>query len=190
MSIHGWRAIPLCVLNSLGNPVAIGIAWAPTENTGVMTLLCRQIAVQCQKYGVPCPFEQERPKGFSDPRDLHMAADWVDPLSNDIICFPPLRAFAKSVLESAPDTSLIPEVDDRATFMSDGGLAFRNLSDLFYLHHLLCKKHLYALDHLGSTADKYVLAFSMSLFNLKHFVFREAAQMSRTLIWDKMSTTK
>jgi hypothetical protein len=37
MSIHGWRAIPLCVLNSLGNPVAIGIAWAPTENAGVMT---------------------------------------------------------------------------------------------------------------------------------------------------------
>ncbi len=159
MSVHGWRAIPLCVLNSLGNPVAIGIAWAPTENTGVMSLLCRQIAVQCQKNGVRCPFEHECPKSFCDSRDLYMAPDWVDPLAKDIICFPPLRAFVKSVFDKAPDTGLIPEVDNRSTFMTDGGPAFRNLSDLFNLHHLLCKKHLYALDHLGSTSDKYVIAF-------------------------------
>ena len=190
MSIHGWRAIPLCVLNSLGNPVAIGIAWAPTENAGVMTLLCRQIAIQCQKYGVRCPFEHERPKGYCDSRDLYMAPDWVDPLAKDIICFPPLRVFVKSVFDNAPDTGLIPDVDDRATFMTDGGPAFRNLSDLFNLHHLLCKKHLYALNHLGSTLDKYVIAFASSLFNLTHFGFRDAAQMSRSLIWDKMSTSK
>jgi hypothetical protein len=190
MSVHGWRAIPLCVLNSLGSPVSVGIAWAPTENAGVMTLLCKQVAIQCQSYGVPCPFEHEHPKSFRDTRDLYMSPDWVDPLSKDIICYPPLRDFVKSVFEHAPDTELIPEVDNRPTFMSDGGLAFRNMADVFNLHHVLCKKHLYALDHLGSTADKYVLFFASSLFNLTQFGFREAAQMARSLIWDKMSTSK
>ena len=160
MSVHGWRAIPLCVLNSLGSPVAIGIAWAPTENAGVMTLLCRQVVVQCAKYGVPCLFQHECPKGFSDPRDLHMAPDWKDPLPQDIICFPPLRTFVNSVFQNAHDNGLMPVVDDRATFMTDGGPAFRNLSELFDLHHLLCKKHLYAHDHLQSTSDKYVFAFA------------------------------
>ncbi len=193
MSVHGWRAIPLCVLNSLGDPVALGIAWAPTENTGVMSLLCRQIADHCRKNGVRCPFEQERPKGSCDSRDIYMSPDWVDPLAKDIICFPPLRAFVQSVFSNAADTGLIPEVDNRPTFMSDGGLAFRNLSDMFNLHHLLCKKHLFALDHLGSTSDKFVIASAGSLFNLfnlTHFGFRDAAQMSRSLIWDKMSTSK
>jgi hypothetical protein len=190
MSVHGWRAIPLCVLNSLGSPVAIAIAWAPSENAAVMTLLCKQVAVQCQKYGVPCPFEHEHPKSFRDHRDLHMKPDWVDPLDKDIICYPPLRAFVKSVFDNDIDIQLIPDVDDRATFMSDGGPAFRNMSDVFNLHHLLCKKHLYALDHLGNTRDTYVCAFASSLFNLTHFGFREAAQMARSLIWDKMSTSK
>jgi hypothetical protein len=190
MSVHGWRAIPLCVLNSLGSPVAIAIAWAPTENVAAMTLLCRQVAAQCQRNGVRCPFEHECPPNFRDSRDLYMAPDWVDPLQKDIICFPPLRAFVKSVFDTSPNTGLIPEVDDRATFMTDGGPAFRNLSDLFNLHHVLCKKHLYALDHLGSSSDKYVFAFANSLFNLTHFGIRDAAQMSRSLIWDKMSTSK
>ncbi len=190
MSVHGWRAIPLCVLNSLGNPVAIAIAWAPTENAAVMTLLCRKVAAQCQQHGVPCPFEHEHPKGFRDPRDLHMQPDWVDPLSKDIICYPPLRAFVKSVFAKEPDKKLIPDEDNRATFMSDGGPAFRNMADVFNVHHLLCKKHLYALDQLGSTADTYVFASASFLFNLTHFGFREAAQMARSLIWDKMSTSK
>ncbi len=159
MSVHGWRAIPLCVLNSLGSPVTVGIAWAPTENAGAMTLLCRQVAHQCEKYGVICPFQHEHPKGFRDSRDLYMAPDWQDPLPKDIICFPPWRAFVNAVFQNLPVFGLIPEVDDRATFMTDGGPAFRNLSDVFNMHHLLCKKHLYAHDHLGSSSDKYVFAF-------------------------------
>ena len=88
-----------------------------------------------------------------------MKPDWVDPLDKDIICYPPLRAFVKSVFDNDIDIQLIPDVDDRATFMSDGGPAFRNMSGVFNLHHLLCKKHLYAHDHLGSSSDKYVFAF-------------------------------
>ena len=154
MTEHGWRAIPLCVLNSLGNPIPIGIVWAPTENAAALTLLCRQIAIHCERNGVQCPFQHERSRGTLDPRDLWKAPDWVDSLpSIDVICYPPLRDFVKSVLDSIPDIQKIPAVDDRATLISDGGLAFRLMADLFNLHHLLCKKHLSANSPFSSNVE-------------------------------------
>ena len=153
MSKHGWRAIPWCVLNSLGNPVPIGMAWAPSENANAMILLCRHVAEHCKVHGIKCPFEHEHPQDFKDSRDLYMAADWVDLLDDDIICFPPLRNFVHSALLGIPDRCKIPPVDDRATACTDGGPAFRIVADLFNMHHLLCKKHLYANNHLGSTTD-------------------------------------
>jgi hypothetical protein len=157
MTQHGWRAIPLCVLNSLGNPIPIGIVWAPTENLASLTLLCRQIAIHCKQHGVDCPFKEERQKDSQDPRDLWKAADWVDPLvieSIDVICFPPLRNFVKSVLDGIPDLQKIPAPDSRATFMSDGGPAFRSMGDLFNVIHLLCKKHLAANSPITSSTDE------------------------------------
>jgi hypothetical protein len=155
MTLHGWRAIPLVVLNSLGNPVPIGIAWAPSENTAAMTLLCRHIAAQCQKNGVDCPFLHERPKELTNPLDVFMTADWEDPLTANVICYPPVRAFVASVLAGKPDISLLPAADDsRSTFMSDGGLAFRVMADVFNLNHLLCKKHLAGNSPLASTNNK------------------------------------
>jgi hypothetical protein len=132
----------------------IGIAWAPTENTAAMTLLFKQVAVQCEMHGVDCPFKHEHPKEWHDPRDNWMAPDWVDPLSDDIICYPPLRAFVKSVLDGEPDINKFITEDTRSTFMSDGGSAFKCVAKLFNLHHLLCKKHLSANNPLGSTNDK------------------------------------
>ncbi len=154
MTQHGWRAIPLVVLNSLGNPVPIGIAWAPSENTAAMTLLCRQVAALCDRNGVDCPFLHERVPNLKDPLDFFMEADWVDPLTADIICYPPLRKFVESVLDGNPDIGLLPTDDNRPTFMSDGGLAFRFMADLFNMHHILCKKHLSANNPLGSTTNK------------------------------------
>ncbi len=155
MTQHGWRAIPLVVLNSLGNTVPIGIAWAPSENSAAMTLLCRQIAAQCQQNGVDCPFLHERPKELANPLDVFMAVDWADPLPADVICYPPVRAFVASVLAGMPDINLLHPADDsRATFMSDGGLAFRVMADVFDLNHLLCKKHLAGNNPLGSTNNK------------------------------------
>ncbi len=157
MTQHGWRAIPLVVLNSLGNPVPIGIAWAPSENTGALTLLCRQVAAQCKNYGINCPFLHERPEELKTPLDVFMSADWEDPLTADVdvICYPPVRAFVASVLAGLPDITLLPEADDsRSTFMSDGGLAFRFMADLYNLNHLLCKKHLAGNNPLGSTNNK------------------------------------
>lgn len=155
MSEHGWRAIPLCVLNSLGNPIPIGIVWAPTENATVMILLCRQIAIHCETNGVDCPFKHEYPKNHQDSRDLWKSPDWHDPLeNNDVICFPPLRHFVKSVLDGNPRELKIPEVDGRANVISDGGSAFRLMADVFNINHLLCKKHLSANNPLTSSLDE------------------------------------
>jgi hypothetical protein len=156
MSKYGWRAIPLCVVNSLGNPHPVGMIWATAECLSAMIVLADHISQHLRENGCPNPFNARRDSRVQqvDPRDLCYQADWEDPLPAHYACAPPYRLFVKSVLDGQPDFALLPLLDDRPSFISDGGNAFRSFSDCLGWRHVLCKKHLSANNSLTSTTHE------------------------------------
>jgi hypothetical protein len=153
MSKYGWRAIPLCVVNSLGNPHPVAMVWATSECVSAMMLLADHLSKHLQENGCIDPFSVRRDsrKGSVDPRDLCYQPDWDDPLPCQYACAPAYRLFVKSVLDGQPILAHLPQLDDRPCFISDGGLAFRTFSDCLGWRHVLCKKHLSANNSLSST---------------------------------------
>ena len=158
MSKYGWRAIPLCVVNSLGNPHPVGMVWATAESFSAMTLLADELSKHLQENGCVDPFSVRRDSRAQhvDPRDLCYQPDWEDPLAAQYACAPPYRKFVQSVLDGAPNIAYLPQLDDRPTFLSDGGLAFRSFAECLGWHHVLCKKHLSANNSLSSTTHESV----------------------------------
>jgi hypothetical protein len=158
MSKYGWRAIPLCVVNSLGNPHPVGMVWATAESFSAMTLLADELSKHLQENGCVDPFSVRRDSRAQhvDPRDLCYQLDWEDPLPGNFACAPPYRKFVQSVLDGAPNIAYLPQLDDRPTFLSDGGLAFRSFAECLGWRHVLCKKHLSANNSLSSTTHESV----------------------------------
>jgi len=159
MSKHGWRAIPLCVCNSLGNPHPVAMAWATAECLQVMNLVAAHITQHCLDHDFEQhPFGSICDSSVIDPGDAFLQPDWVDDLEEVYVCAPLYRKFVKSVMNGSPDTNSLPAEDLRPGFMSDGGLAFRAFGKEFNLRHVLCKQHLDANNHVGSTTNEYVRA--------------------------------
>ena len=148
ISLNGWRAIPFCVNNSFGNPVPCAMAFATSENSDVLALMVRLVNKNCKEHDVQSPFDQEYDPSHVDPRDQLPE----DPLEANYICAPEWRPFVDSMLRGATRYDLLPDDDDRPTFMSDGGTAFGTFAQQFNLRHTLCKQHLSAHNHLGSTS--------------------------------------
>jgi hypothetical protein len=157
MSKHGWRAIPLCVCNSLGNPHPVAMAWATAECLPVMNLIASHITQHCLLNNYEQhPFGSIHLRSNVDPGDAFLQPDWVDNLDEVFVCAPMYRAFVRSIMDGCADMELLPEVDNRPGFMSDGGLAFRAFGSEYNLRHGLCKQHLDAHNHVGSTNEMYV----------------------------------
>jgi len=147
ISSLGWRSIPLCVHNSLGNPHAIALAFATSENSDVMALMARGVNEVCVANGVPPPFATEHDRTFVDDRDRICDDD----LDENCICSREWRPFIHSVLQKKTDVLAIPPPDHRPTFLSDEGSAFKVFAKVFNLRHVWCKMHLAANNHLGTS---------------------------------------
>jgi hypothetical protein len=156
MSKYGWRAIPLCVVNSLGNPHPVGMIWATSECHSAMILLADHLSQHLQENGCVDPFSLRRDSRSPhvDPRDLCYRPDWEDPLPSNYACAPPYRLFVNSVLTEQPILADLPPLDERPTLISDGGLAFRSFSECLGWRQVLCKKHLSANNSISSTTHK------------------------------------
>jgi hypothetical protein len=149
VSVNNWRAIPLCVVNSLKNPFPVAMAFATSENAAVLAFMARQIHKQCADHGITSPFSQD-----CDPADQMsrlQALPNPDALDEVFICMPEWRAFVHSVMQRQADVALIPNARIRPSFMSDGGPAFAAFAKSFRLWHVLCKMHLSALNTVGGS---------------------------------------
>ena len=158
MSKYGWRALPLCIVNSLGNPHPIGMIWATAESLAPMILLADHLSQHLQENGCVDPFStrKDRREQHVDPRDLCYEPDWDDPLPCEYCCAPIYRAFVKSLLDGTPNLDFLPLPDPRPILISDGGLAFRSFAECLGWRQVLCKKHLSANNSLTSTMHEYV----------------------------------
>ncbi len=147
----------MCVVNSLGNPHPVAMVWATAESFFAMTLLADELSRHLQENGCTSdPFSVRLHAQHVDPRDLCYQPDWEDPLPGNYACAPPYRLFVKSVLDGEPNNAYLPQLDDRPTFLSDGGLAFRSFAECLGWRHVLCKKHLSANNSLSSTTHECV----------------------------------
>jgi hypothetical protein len=146
----GWRAIPICVVNSLGNPHAACMIFCTSENSDVMIRALKKLAEHCDQNGVTSPFSTTYSHDHVDSRDLPVC----DELDESWICSPAWRNFIHSVLQGHPNFDLIPAPDLRSTWITDQGTAFMVVGRMFNLRHVLCKMHLAANNHLGSTSKK------------------------------------
>ena len=150
ISYLGWRAVPICVVNSLGNPHAICMIFCTSENSDVIVHALKKVGVHCELNGVISPFSTTHPHNHADIRDLPVCDD----LDESWICAPDWRNFVHSVLQGQTNCDLIPAPDSRPTWITDQGTAFMVVGNIFNLRHVLCKMHLAANNHLGSTSKK------------------------------------
>jgi hypothetical protein len=149
ISVNNWRAIPLCVLNSLKNPHPVSMAFCTSENTAVLAIMARLVHEKCKEHNVMSPFgedvDSESWKRHTKPLD-------ADLLHEKFVCVPEWRAFVHSLLDRQPRFELIPNLQlIRPTYMTDGGGAFAAFANQFTLWHVLCKMHLSALNTVGSS---------------------------------------
>ena len=164
----GWRAMPICVVNSLGNPHAVAMIFCTTENSDVLIYALKKLGHHCQINGVISPFSTSFPADHVDARDIPVS----DNLDEAWICSPDWRNFVDSVLHGTADLDLIPDPDARSSWITDQGPAFLIVGKTFNLRHVLCKMHLDSHNHLGSTSKK------------------ELGKQAKHLLWSKdISTT-
>ncbi len=153
ISLNNWRAIPLCVNNSLGTPVPVAMVFCTSENQHVLTAMIRMLNEVCTNRGMDPPFDREFGADHVHARDN--LARMEDPLDEKFICAPEWRPFVHSIIEGHPNFELAPTFAVRPSFMTDGGPAFAVIAHQFDLDHVLCKMHLQALNKLGQTSKPY-----------------------------------
>ena len=135
-------------MNSLGNPHAVAMLFCTSENSDVIILGLTRLDDHCERHDVRSPFHTKHPADHVDPRDTPVSDD----LDESWICSPEWRNFVHSVLQGAAEITLIPDPDNRPTWITDQGTAFSVVARIFNLRHVLCKLHLSANNHLGSTS--------------------------------------
>jgi hypothetical protein len=151
-SVNNWRAVPFCVVNSLGSPIPVAMAFCTSENTAVLTIMIRHIHNICLENGVKSPFsEQVADLTIPEPPVIESNEGISDPLHERFICPPEFRIFLHGVLANETNFQTMPDVNvsKRASFVSDGAPAFAAIAHLFNLEHILCKMHLSAHNTVG-----------------------------------------
>jgi hypothetical protein len=143
-SVNNWRAIPLCVVNSLGSPIPVAMAFCTSESTAILSIMMRQVHQECLDNGVKSPFSEKS----GDPENCE---ETTDPLDEQFICPPEWRHFLHGVLEKDTNFELMPDFDvpKRASFVTDGAPAFAAVARKFDLEHVLCKMHLSSHNTVG-----------------------------------------
>ncbi len=149
-SVNNWRAIPLCVVNSLGSPIPVAMAFCTSENTAVLSIMMRQVHQVCIDNGVKSPFSEKTDS--TAPSVSESSEESTDPLDENFICPPEWRTFLHGVLAKETDFGMMPDVNvpKQATYFTDGAPAFAAVSHNFDLDHILCKMHLSAHDTVGN----------------------------------------
>jgi hypothetical protein len=149
-SVNNWRAIPLCVVNSLGSPIPVAMAFCTSENTAVLSIMMRQVHQVCIDNGVKSPFSEKTDS--TAPTVSESSEESTDPLDENFICPPEWRTFLHGVLAKETDFGMMPDVNvpKQATYFTDGAPAFAAVSHNFDLDHILCKMHLSAHDTVGN----------------------------------------
>ncbi len=178
LSRLGWRAIPICIVNSLGNPHAVCMAFCTSENSDVIVNVLSRLDDHCKKNGVLSPFCTIHPHNHVDVRDLPV----TDDLDESWICSPEWRNFVHSVLQSNADVTLIPNPDVRTTWITDQGPAFLVVGRIFNLRHVLCKMHLSANNSLGSTSNSELGTKAKNLIWSKHMSSTTAVRLCHELV--------
>jgi hypothetical protein len=186
LSRLGWRAIPICIVNSLGNPHAVCMAFCTSENSDVIVNVLTRLNDHCEKNGVLSPFRTIHPHNYVDARDLPL----TDDLDESWICSPEWRNFVNSVLKGNANVALIPIPDLRTTWITDQGPAFLVVGRVFNLRHVLCKMHVAANNSLGSTSNSELGKKANNLIWGKHMSSTKAVRLCRKLVQEAETLPK